>query len=93
MTLSLKNPLDYPVNVTLSLAGMRDSQIKEEIKHDIKEKEEKDIQEEQGKDGMKKPVKRTDSLSDKGLSKVPKIPVDNSCDNGILDDTAEVFVQ
>jgi hypothetical protein len=67
-----------------------DSDITEDAKEVLSEAEEKGMLEEQGKDGIKKTLRRTDSLSEKAIAKTPKIPVDNSGDNRMLDDTAEV---
>jgi hypothetical protein len=80
--------LDYPVSVTLKLGSKPD--VIDDTKEELTEAEEKGMLEEQSKDDVKKTLRRTDSLSEKGLPKTPKIPVDNSGDNGMLDDTAEV---
>lgn len=92
MTLSLTNPLDDPASVTLTLARKPESNITDDTKQGLSESEEKGALEDQGKEGMKKSTRGSDSLSEKGLPKTPKIPVDNSCDNGALDDTAEVGI-
>ena len=77
--------------MTLKLARKPDSNITDDVKQDeLSEGEEKGTLEEQGKDGIKKAIKRTDSLSEKGLAKTQKIPVDNSGDNETMVDTAEV---
>ena len=89
MILSLKNPLDYPVSVILKLAREPDME-QEDPKEDLKDNQEKDELQEQGKEGIKKGRRGSDGLSEKGLAKVPKTPVDNSGDNGILEDTVEV---
>ena len=90
MTLSLANPLDDPISVTLMLAHQPESNITDETKESLGENEEKSALEDQGKDRKNNGIKGSDNLSEKGLPKIPKIPVDNSCDNGTLDDTAEV---
>ncbi|XP_028405032.1 dynactin subunit 4-like [Dendronephthya gigantea] len=90
--LSLKNPLDYPVSVILKLAREADLEQEEVTKGDLRDNQEKGELDEQGKEEMKRGRRGSDSLSEKGLAKVPKIPVDNSGDNGILEDTVEVVL-
>ena len=82
--------MDYPVSVKLKLGNKPDSNTTDDKQEVLSEAEEKGMLEEQGKDGIKKPLRRTDSLSEKGLAKTPKIPVDNSGVNRMLDETAEV---
>ena len=82
--------MDYPISVTLKQSPKPDSDIADDKIEVLCEAEEKGMLEEQGKDEIKKTLRRTDSLSEKGIAKTPKIPVDNSGDNRMLDQTAEV---
>ncbi|XP_046854584.1 dynactin subunit 4-like isoform X2 [Xenia sp. Carnegie-2017] len=87
VTLSLKNPLDYPISVTLRSAPMLNS--KDDVFEEVPEKGTQEINE---KVEMNKSGSISLGSSDRGLTKAQKIPVDNNGDNCILDDTVEVLL-